>query len=66
MTKLINTNGNASSANENNQQLLSAGPDKVGKVAAHEGVDTTAHSPPALSETTDFRNPRIANPFAGT
>ena len=45
MTKLINTNGNASYANENNQQLLSAGPDKVGKVAAHEGVDTTAHSP---------------------
>ena len=45
MTKLINKNGNASSANETKQQLLAAGPDKVGKVAAHEGVDSTAHSP---------------------
>jgi len=45
MTKLIDTNGNAGSANEKKQQPLAAGSDRVGKVAAHEGVDTTAHSP---------------------
>ena len=45
MTKIIEQTGNESSVNATKQQPKEVDLNTVGKVTAHKGVDTTAHSP---------------------